>query len=361
MQVTVFGNPTNLTITPPLNLTLLATAGATATKQASYPSPASAIVPAGGGTVTFTYQYDITGLGTAPGSLSFTGKPANAGGATYADATSNTILLMPTLNYSVLVNAPLSPLIQRIPNTATFSDAVSFQLGINDVTSAEVDVPVNSTLPDIGIAKAVTSVVNIGDGRHTVTFDFALTNLGTVTLHNIQVADNLNAVFAGRPLSGLTVSSTPGLTPNPSYNGSSNTILLIGTDTLFAGAGGRITLTVTVVPGATLSYSNQALVTATDISGVLLDSDLSDNGTNPDPNNDGDPTGAGEDDPTPVVFIENPGIGVTKTLASSVKNTNGTFTVSYSIQVANMGDVNLTNVQVADRLATTFPVLCCTR
>src|SRR6185436_80658 len=261
----------------------------------------------------------------------------------------------PTLNYSVLVNAPLPTLVQQIPNTATFSDTASFPPGINDVTSAEVDVPVNNTLPDIGIAKAVTSIVNIGDGRHTVTFDFALTNLGSITLHNVQVGDNLNATFPGRPLSGLTLSSTPSLTVNPAYDGITNTNLLIGTNTLVAGAGGRITLTVTVVPGATLSYSNQALVTATDISGVLIDTDLSDDGTDPDPNHDGDPTGAGENDPTPVLFNENPGIGVTKSLVSSVKNTNGTFTLTYSILVANMGDVNLSAVQVADRLASTFP------
>jgi len=47
MQVTVFGNPTNLTVTAPANLTVVATGGATLTKQVSYPSPASAIVPAG--------------------------------------------------------------------------------------------------------------------------------------------------------------------------------------------------------------------------------------------------------------------------------------------------------------------------
>jgi uncharacterized repeat protein (TIGR01451 family) len=38
-----------------------------------------------------------------------------------------------------------------------------------------------------------------------------------------------------------------------------------------------------------------------------------------------------------------------------VKNPNGTFTIGYSIQVANMGDVNLSNVQVTDQLTSTFP------
>jgi len=52
-------------------------------------------------------------------------------------------------------------------------------------------------------------MVNLGDGRFTVSFDLAVTNLGSVNVKNVQVADNLNATFAGRPLSGLTVTATP--------------------------------------------------------------------------------------------------------------------------------------------------------
>ncbi|HXI69439.1 MAG TPA: Ig-like domain-containing protein [Verrucomicrobiae bacterium] len=355
MQVTVIGNPTNLTVTAPTNLAVVATAGATVTKQASYPSPTSAIVRAGGGTVTFTYKYDVTGLGTAPGSFQFTGKPADAGGVAYATATSGNVLTVPTLNYSVLVNAPLPPLVQHIPNTATFSDDEVFEPGINDVTSAEVLVPVNNSNPNIGVAKALTSMVNLGDGRFAVSFDLAVTNLGSVTIKNVQVADDLNVAFAGKPLSGLTVSATPGLTVNPAYNGTSNTNLLMGTNTLAAGAGGRITLTVTVAAGTTLNYANQALATATDISGTINTSDLSDAGTDPDPNHNGDPTEAGENDPTTVVFVEHPSLTVTKNLVSSVKNTNGTFTLNYSITLENAGDVNLSGVQASDRLATAFP------
>src|SRR5207248_6232891 len=54
--------------------------------------------------------------------------------------------------------------------------------------------------PDIGLAKAVTSVVNLADGRYTVTFVMVVTNLGSVTISNVQVADNLNSAFGGKPI-----------------------------------------------------------------------------------------------------------------------------------------------------------------
>ena len=252
--------------------------------------------------MTFTYKYTITSLGTAPGSLSFQGQPANAGGATYANATSGTRAHRATLNYSVFVNAPLPRLSQHIPNTATFSDAGSYQLGTNEITSPEVIVPINNTNPDIGITKAVTSIINRADGRYTVAFDIAVTNLGFITLTNVQVGDNLNAAFAGHALSALSVIATSGLTVNPSYDGVSDTNLLTGADSLAAGAGGRITSTVTVAAGSTLTYANQAVASATDMSGTIGTKDLSDNGNDPDPNHDGDPTEVGENDPTPVLL-----------------------------------------------------------
>src|SRR6185295_5087816 len=107
--------------------------------------------------------------------------------------------------------------------------------------------------------------------------------------------------------------------------------------------------------GSTLSYANQAVASATDVSGAIPTTDLSDNGTDPDPNHDGDPTGPGENDPTPVTFVENGALVMTKNLVSAVKNPNGTFTLVYAMGVENPGAVNLSNVQVSDSLTTSFP------
>src|SRR5207247_5188 len=123
----------------------------------------------------------------------------------------------------------------------------------------------------------------------------------TLSLHAFPTR-RASDLFAGHALTAVGVTTTPNLTANPSYNGVSNTNLLSGTNTLAAGAGGRITLTVTVAAGSTLNYTNQAVASATDISGTITTTDLSDNGTDPDPNHDGDPTGVGENDPTLVTF-----------------------------------------------------------
>src|SRR6185503_3096567 len=119
---------------------------------------------------------------------------------------------------------------------ATFSDDKSFVLGLNEVISPEVIVPINNTAPDIGVAKRVSSILNLADGRYTVSFDFAVTNLGSVTLANVQIGDNLANAFAGHAVSALSLTATPNLTVNPSYDGVSNTYLLAGTDRFLAGA-----------------------------------------------------------------------------------------------------------------------------
>jgi hypothetical protein len=62
-----------------------------------------------------------------------------------------------------------------------------------------------------------------------------------------------------------------------------------------------------------------------------------------------------EDHPAPV-GVEQPAIGVTKTLLSSERDTTQStfFHVTYEIRVENLGNVALTDVQVVDDLAVTF-------
>ncbi|NIQ18621.1 MAG: hypothetical protein GTN95_00115, partial [Gammaproteobacteria bacterium] len=60
-------------------------------------------------------------------------------------------------------------------------------------------------------------------------------------------------------------------------------------------------------------------------------SDVSDDGTDPDPNGNGDPTEAGENDPTPISYSENPVLGVAKQAGATVDNGDGTFDVPITI------------------------------
>ena len=208
----------------------------------------------------------------------------------------------------------------------------------------------------IGAAKDATTVVNNGDGTYNVTYSIVVENLGSTVLTNVQVSDNLATTFpAPATFSVVSVAASAGLNQNPGYTGSSpNTGLLLGTDTLNPGGTGTITLVVQVTPKANLGpYNNQARATATG-PGNVPTADNSDHGTDPDPNGNGNPNENGENDPTPVSFTEAPSIGIAKTVGSPVNNGDGTFDVTYTLDVKNLGDVVLKDVQVTDNLATTF-------
>ena len=78
-------------------------------------------------------------------------------------------------------------------------------------------------------------------------------------------------------------------------------------------------------------------------------------GLDPDPNGNGDPTEVGEDDPTPIAVPENPVLGVAKSAAATVDNGDGTFDSAITVTVENLGNVDLSSLQVTDDLTATFP------
>lgn len=82
-------------------------------------------------------------------------------------------------------------------------------------------------------------------------------------------------------------------------------------------------------------------------------SDVSQNGINPDPDNDGNP--GNNSLVTPVSFSENPAIDITKALIAGPTLSGSNYVLTYRITVANTGDVPLNEVQVAEDLRATFP------
>ena len=208
--------------------------------------------------------------------------------------------------------------------------------------------------PAIGAAKSVSDgPINNGDGTFTLTYDILATNFGTVPLSDLQVTDDLAATFVGA--TGFVVDSVTsiGFSANPAYDGTADTNLLLGTDTLNVGDTALIALTVTVTPGANNGpFNNSATASGTGPLGTPVTDD-SQLGVNPDPDADGDPTN--NNDPTPVSFAEGPQIGLAKRVNGAVANNgDGTFTFDYTFVVQNVGDVLLTDAQVIDRLADTF-------
>ena len=209
------------------------------------------------------------------------------------------------------------------------------EAGENDATpiSLTVDSPV-------GVAK--TAMV----ANFQVTIDLYLENLGSGNLANVQLQDSLADTFGSGNYSIITPPSfivDPGtLTLNGAFNGDTDAQILDASSTLNAGATAQIQLVVSVDQESDQGfgfgvYENQASASGTQTNGITV-SDVSDEGTDPDPNGNNDPGDAGEDDPTPIVITGNPAIGVAFNTTVS-----GTL-VTYDLYVENLGDVTLTNI-----------------
>ncbi len=235
----------------------------------------------------------------------------------------------------------------------------------------------------VAIAKTVQAGPTINaDGSFSVTFRLNVQNFSLEALTAVEVTD---ALQGAAPLFGTHVGSTPtapgtytmaaaptgscgGL--NAAYNGAADQVVASGfgmaaTSTCF------IDLQLRVMPSNPLPplltggarYLNQAEVEATGaISGQTSATnpqltDLSDNGTSPDPNGNGRGNEAGENDPTPVPLDLTAGIRLVRSL-SALADTNGSGrvdpgdTATYSFAVTNTGQLLLANVTVTDPLVT---------
>jgi uncharacterized repeat protein (TIGR01451 family) len=226
----------------------------------------------------------------------------------------------------------------------------------NDGTNDNNDpTPVTFTEnPIIGVAKTIsTAAVSNNDGTYTLTYQILVQNYGDVPLINVQITDDLNTTFTGATSFTVDLVSSPDLAVNfPGYDGIGTTTLLVGTDGMLVGEVDTVYVTVTVTPGTKLGiYDNSATANANGTGNTAVTDD-SYNGTDPDPDSNGDPTD--NTLPTPVSFIESPQLGVAKVVTGNVDNMNGTYTVSYDIKIKNIGDVPLMDIHAVDNLNETF-------
>lgn len=178
--------------------------------------------------------------------------------------------------------------------------------------------PFDCNFVTLGIAKELTSQMRVGTTGNVFDLTFTLTveNFSAIGSINTQVVDDLGAAFPNA--NSVTVQGAPNLggftAPGTAYDGTTQIELLSGTDTMPGNSVRVITYTVRVDFGAdTGPFTTQATVSSSQVAnGFAQVLDLSDAGTDPDADGDGDPSetvanggDSEENDATPVVLDTN--------------------------------------------------------
>lgn len=228
-------------------------------------------------------------------------------------------------------------------NDAYTSGDLRFAVGVPNALGSV------STTPVIGVAEKVTV-----SGSQT-TFDFYLENLGDAELQSLTLPFNLDSVFGAGSYSvtsGPSFIDDPGtITLSGAFNGSGSTAL-ITSGTLAVGDTAQIRVVVQVGQltdqGSGLGVYSSQVTASAQSSGGDMTTDLSDNGTNPDPSGNDDPTDAGEDDPTPITIAQAPVIGVAKNASVSGQ------TVTLDFYLENFGNVTLQSLSLIDDFDAVF-------
>jgi hypothetical protein len=201
------------------------------------------------------------------------------------------------------------------------NDIITYQICDSDGDCDIASINISVLNAEIGIAKLASPPVLNGDGSFTTTFTMNVENLGNVALGDIQVTDDLTAfgsfvtaanldMIGEYTVSSLTITSNSAnpLSVNSGFNGAFdiNMLNVAAGGTLGIGETVTISFNLTFFP-AQDTYLNTAVASGDvpvndDPVGSPDDdpddtTDDSTNGTNPDPNNDGDPE---EDVPTPI-------------------------------------------------------------
>ncbi|PZR00851.1 MAG: hypothetical protein DI533_10110 [Cereibacter sphaeroides] len=216
----------------------------------------------------------------------------------------------------------------RVENQATATGTYTTPGGddsVSDLSGATVDDDDPTVVdlvpsPEIRLIKTV-DVTSLPDPAHVgdeVSYAFAVTNTGNVTLTNVTLADSLpDIMISGGPIAALPPGATDSTTFTARYP-----LTQADLDT------GQVTNTAIVT--GTYVDSSGTPGTTTDTSGTDIDNDT----------------------PTDVIVPSHPAIAVVKTADVSRMSTPSQVgdPITYNFAVTNTGNVTLTNVTLSDPL-----------
>ena len=186
--------------------------------------------------------------------------------------------------------------IDRQRGSTTFMLTVADPDGSGPCTGVSAQQRVSAPSREIvGLSKKVGEPAWVVDGSSRLvelTYQLTAVNMGKHELTNIQLSDDLDAVFsgAGAQVRKVTVLADSSLKVNTQYTGRATDTILVTGGRLPVGGRASVWLSVRVdvSQANTLTFNNKALVQATDANGSLC-RDYSTNGTDADPDQNGNP------------------------------------------------------------------------
>jgi gliding motility-associated-like protein len=186
------------------------------------------------------------------------------------------------------------------------SDTFQYTVQDNDgLISSPGTVTINVTsVPKIGLSKALTSVRNSINGSFVVRFNFTIGNYGKELLEKISLKDNLALSFAGTQVKVLAINPTGTLKANSNYNGVGDIEMLSPTSTLATGKIETVELILSIMlSDAEGFFQNTAIVEGYSVLSGTKTDDASVSGVRPDPFTPGNVTPLG---PTVVELKKGP-------------------------------------------------------
>jgi large repetitive protein len=216
----------------------------------------------------------------------------------------------------------------------------------------------------VGVAKSVESVTFVPNSNKVfrVVYAIKVQNYGSKNIDSLSLQDDLGATFGNKVLiDSVKVIEVPtGFALDSTYTGRGlkTNLLVKAKSKLAVGESKVIKLRVRVnVKDTTATEFNNSAI-AKGKTGTELTDDQSTDGTNPDPDNDGNPKNNSV--PTKGKFVvENPTttpkspIGIAKK-ADTTKLANGSYDVKYTFVLKNYGTKTITKIQVLDSLSKVF-------